>query len=196
MLGKQAKTLASASLERVLNKVRQGSFPQRDLVIVLLSARAGLRACEIANLTWGMVLDPKGRVAQTLDVRSVIAKKQSGRRVPVHPELRAALDALRKSSDLDTLRADQPVILSARGSAMRPNSIVNWFIVLFRALKLVGCSSHSGRRTFITNAARKAHKAGASLRDVQMLAGHRSIETTQGYIDGDTIAQRKLVALI
>ena len=196
MLGKQAKTLASASLERVLNKVRQGSFPQRDLVIVLLSARAGLRACEIANLTWGMVLDPKGRVAETIDIRSVIAKKQSGRRVPVHPDLRSALNALRKSSGLGTLRADQPVILSARGSAMRPNSIVNWFIVLFRALKLVGCSSHSGRRTFITNAARKAHKAGASLRDVQMLAGHRSIETTQGYIDGDTIAQRKLVALI
>ena len=196
MLGKQAKTLAPASLARVLNKVRQGSFPQRDTVIVLLSARAGLRACEIANLTWGMVLNPKGRVAETIDIRSVIAKKQSGRRVPVHPELRAALNALRKSSGLGTLRADQPVILSARGSAMRPNSIVNWFIVLFRALKLEGCSSHSGRRTFITNAARKAHKAGASLRDVQMLAGHRSIETTQGYIDGDTIAQRKLVALI
>ena len=196
MLGKQAKTLAPASLERVLNKVRQGSFPQRDTVIVLLSARAGLRACEIANLTWGMVLNPKGRVAETIDIRSVIAKKQSGRRVPVHPELRAALNALRKSSGLGTLRADQPVILSARGSAMRPNSIVNWFIVLFRALKLEGCSSHSGRRTFITNAARQAHKAGASLRDVQMLAGHRSIETTQGYIDGDTVAQRKLVALI
>ena len=196
MLGKQAKTLAPASLERVLNKVRQGSFPQRDLVIVLLSARAGLRACEIANLTWGMVLDPKGRVAETIDIRSVIAKKQSGRRVPVHPELRAALNALRKTSPLDNLRSDRPVILSARGSAMRSNSIVNWFVTLFRELKLEGCSSHSGRRTFITNAARKAHQAGASLRDVQMLAGHRSIETTQGYIDGDTTAQRKLVSLI
>jgi len=196
MLGKQAKTLAPASLERVLNKVRQGSFPQRDLVMVLLSARAGLRACEIANLTWGMVLDPKGRVAETIDIRSVIAKKQSGRRVPVHPELRAALNALRKTSHLDNLRSDRAVILSARGSALRSNSIVNWFVALFKELKLEGCSSHSGRRTFITNAARKAHQAGASLRDVQMLAGHRSIETTQGYIDGDTTAQRKLVSLI
>lgn len=196
MLGKQAKTLAPASFERVLSRVKLGAFPERDLVVVLLSVRAGLRACEIANLTWGMVLDPKGRVAETMDIRSVIAKKQSGRRVPTHPELRAALNALRKISGADDLRSDRTVILSARGAALKPNSIVNWFVTLFKELKLEGCSSHSGRRTFITNAARKAHQAGASLRDVQMLAGHRSIETTQRYIDGDSIAQRKLVALI
>lgn len=79
---------------------------------------------------------------------------------------------------------------------MRANSIVNWFTSLYRGLGLEGCSSHSGRRTFITMAARNAHKAGASLRDVQLLAGHRSIETTQRYIDGDTDAQRRLVGLL
>ncbi len=76
---------------------------------------------------------------------------------------------------------------------MRANSIVNWFQTLYRRARVRGCSSHSGRRTFITQAARQAHKAGASLRDVQLLAGHQSIETTQGYIDGDTDAQRRLV---
>ena len=75
-----------------------------------------------------------------------------------------------------------------------PNSIVNWFVAKCREAGLEGCSSHSGRRTFITNAARRAHRAGASLRDVQLLAGHRSIETTQVYIDGDSDAQRRLVA--
>jgi integrase/recombinase XerD len=79
---------------------------------------------------------------------------------------------------------------------MRPNSIVNWFVQLFAELEIDGCSSHSGRRTFITAAARNAHRAGCSLRDVQLLAGHRSIETTQLYIDGDTDSQRKLVSLL
>lgn len=47
-----------------------------------------------------------------------------------------------------------------------------------------------------TAAARRAHQTGCSLRDVQLLAGHRSIEVTQGYIEGDSRAQRRLVALI
>ena len=79
---------------------------------------------------------------------------------------------------------------------MTPVSIVNWFAIAYRAIGLEGCSSHSGRRTFITRAARLVHKAGGSLRDVQLLAGHRSIQTTQGYIDGDTDAQRKLVGMV
>ena len=79
---------------------------------------------------------------------------------------------------------------------MTPVSIVCWFANAYNAIGLEGCSSHSGRRTFITRAARLVHKAGGSLRDVQLLAGHRSIQTTQRYIDGDTDAQRKLVSLI
>jgi integrase/recombinase XerD len=79
---------------------------------------------------------------------------------------------------------------------MTPLSIVIWFGRAYQALGLDGCSSHSGRRTFITRAARMVHKAGGSLRDVQLLAGHRSIQTTQRYIDGDSDAQRRLISLI
>jgi integrase len=79
---------------------------------------------------------------------------------------------------------------------MRASSVVNWFAELYREIGFEGCSSHSGRRTFITNAARLVAKAGGSLRDVQQLAGHRSIEHTQGYIDGDTNAQRRLVRML
>ena len=71
-----------------------------------------------------------------------------------------------------------------------------WFHRLYTSLGLAGCSSHSGRRTFITRAARKVSEAGGSLRDVQQLAGHASLAMTQRYIEGDTDAKRKLIALI
>jgi integrase/recombinase XerD len=138
-----------------------------------------------------MVLDAQGGVGKNIAVEDAIAKKGSGRRIPLHPELRTGLREL-----LSVSPRTGPVIRSARGGAMRPNSIVNWYVSLFAELGLVGCSSHSGRRTFITAAARALPGTGGSLRDVQLLAGHRSIETTQGYIDGDTDAQRRLVALI
>lgn len=79
---------------------------------------------------------------------------------------------------------------------MTAASIVLWFIRAYRVIGLDGFSSHSGRRTFVTRAARMVHKAGGSLRDVQLLAGHRSIQTTQRYIDGDTDVQHKLVSLL
>jgi integrase/recombinase XerD len=79
---------------------------------------------------------------------------------------------------------------------MNPLSIVVWFSRAYKVLGFDGCSSHSGRRTFITRAARLVHKAGGSLRDVQLLAGHRSIQTTQRYIDGDSDVQRRLISLL
>jgi integrase len=76
------------------------------------------------------------------------------------------------------------------------NSVVNWFVARVKELGFEGCSSHSGRRSFITLAARNIHRSGCSLRDVQLLAGHSSIETTERYIDGDTWAQRRLVGYV
>jgi integrase len=90
------------------------------------------------------------------------------------------------------------VIRSERGGArgLRPGSVVNWFRRLYAELGLNGCSSHSGRRTFITNAARLVFKAGGSLCDVQQLAGHRSIDQTQAYIDASARAKRRLIELM
>ena len=179
-------------LKRMLRHVsRSSSFPERDRAMILLSVKAGLRACEIAGLDWSMVLDAQGRVSGTIHVRDVIAKKRGGRRIPMHPDLRRTLEQLTR-----TVEPVGPVIRSYRGGHLKANSVVNWFVALFQELGFEGCSSHSGRRSFITVAARNIHRSGCSLRDVQLLAGHRSIETTERYIDGDTCAQRKLVAYV
>jgi len=88
------------------------------------------------------------------------------------------------------------VVTTERATATSPQAIVNLFARWFRALGCYGCSSHSGRRTFITNAARKISTVGGSLRDVQILAGHSALTMTQRYIDSDAAAQRKIVDLI
>ena len=191
MPGRQAKTLSVPDVGDLLVFASCTRQPLRNTVVVLLSAKAGLRAGEIANLTWDMLVDANGQISGLIELADGAAKKCSGRSIPVHPDLAVALVAWRQvapSSDY--------VITSERGGRMGPLSIVVWFNRAFKNIGLKGCSSHSGRRTFVTRAARIVHKAGGSLRDVQLLAGHRSIQTTQRYIDGDTDAQRKLVAMI
>jgi integrase/recombinase XerD len=191
MAGRSAKILSPADINDLLLFASCTRNPLRNRVLVLLSAKAGLRASEIANLTWDMVVGPTGQINSIIELHDYAAKKYSGRVIPIHPELRTALIALRKVSV-----QSEYIATSARGGAMTALSIVVWFNRAFKNIGLKGCSSHSGRRTFVTRAARIVHKAGGSLRDVQLLAGHRSIETTQRYIDGDSDAQRKLVAMI
>ena len=160
-------------------------------MIVLLSAKAGLRAGEIADLTWDMVSAATGEISATIELRDCAAKNGSGRLIPIHADLAAALSTWRRVS-----AGSGHLVRSERGGPMTALSIVVWFNRAYHYVGLDGCSSHSGRRTFITRAARLAHHAGGSLRDVQLLAGHRSIQTTQRYIDGDSDAQRKLVSMI
>lgn len=193
MAGKQAKTLSEADLSKVLQLARLTRYPERDLAIILLSVKAGLRACEIAGLTWAMALDANGRLGCVLEIRDGISKRKRGRIVPLNDKLRKALVTLYELSSPDR---DDPIIELERGGPMCPVAVVNWFARLYRRVGLEGCSSHSGRRTFITNAARMVHKVGGSLRDVQQLAGHSSLSMTERYIDGHTQAKRSLVNLI
>jgi integrase len=192
MPGKQAKILSAAHIDELLLFADTTRYPLRNRVMLLLSIKAGLRAAEISGLTWDMVLTASRNVGTTIELRDHAAKKKHGRTIPIHAELEVALASLREQS----FPVSTNVIESERGGPMTPQSVVVWFDRAYRLLGLDGCSSHSGRRTFITRAARLVHKAGGSLRDVQLLAGHRSIQTTQRYIDGDSDAQHKLVGLI
>jgi integrase/recombinase XerC len=91
---------------------------------------------------------------------------------------------------------ERPIVHVKRRRGYSAAAVAVWFYRLYTELGFTGASSHSGRRTFITKAAKQAVEAGGSLRDVQQLAGHSSLATTQRYIEGDTEAKRKLVNLI
>jgi integrase/recombinase XerD len=216
MAGRQAKIVNEQGLRLLLSLCDEARYPERNRVIVLLSHKAGLRRMEIAGLKRWHVMNSAGEIGETIDLTDAICKKGSGRIVPVHPELKSAL--------ADCFRAmpaphHWPLILSERsmnastgrrklpGERVRPApldepyhmtaaSIGYLFDRLYAKAGLIGCSSHSGRRSFGTRAARVAVKAGASLRDVQSLLGHKHLSTTQRYIDTDTDAQRALVCLL
>ena len=197
MNGQPAKVLRPTDVRRAIALGARGRHGTRNKTMILLSVKAGLRAGEIARLTWAMVTDANGDIGDFIELPGSVAKYGSGRRLPLQADLRQTLVRLRRRSfaggpvDLET-----PVIRSERGSHMSPKAVVNWFHALYAELGLRGCSSHSGRRTFITNAAKLVHRAGGSLRDVQLLAGHRSIHTTERYIEGDGVAQRRLMRLL
>ncbi|CAA7626630.1 conserved hypothetical protein [Magnetospirillum sp. SS-4] len=142
---------------------------------------------------WSMVLTATGEVGDVIHLEDKATKRASGRSIPLNRELRAALVDLHARG---IRGADCPVIFSERGVGMTANTVVAWFTRLYDRLGFQGCSSHSGRRTFVTNAARKVGQAGGSLRDVQQLAGHRSLAMTARYIEFDSDSQRRLVNLI
>ncbi len=113
--------------------------------------------------------------------------------IPLHPQIRLNLIELRK---VKGGTGHDRVVTSERSNGVSSQVIVNMFQRWYRDLGLEGCSSHSGRRTFITMTARQISTVGGSLRDIQYLAGHSSLQTTQRYIEGDSKSRVKVVGLL
>ena len=170
----------------------------RDQTIFYLSTKAGLRAKEIAHLKWSMVMNSDGSVGDYLNLPNSSSKGNGGRVVPLNKDLKLNLIKLLQehSSYGDLELQASAIVRTERSKSTSSQAIVNMFQRWYYRLGLIGCSSHSGRRTFITNAARKISTVGGSLRDVQMLAGHSSLAVTQRYIDGDSEVRQKIVDLI
>ena len=199
-MGKQAKVLSEVQIRTTLQFLTTTRNSQRDIVVFLLSVKSGLRAKEIASITWQMVTDPEGNIGDAIALQNVASKgKNGGRTIPLNRDLKAALEILKEFAVAKRLEKGFPfdltsnVITSERGGRMSANSIAHWFKRLYGNLGFDGCSSHSGRRTAITRWAKNTPRAGGSLKDVQELSGHVSLSTTQRYIQSDTAAKRKLV---
>src|ERR1700720_1746097 len=94
MAGKQAKILLDRQIDDLLFLAAAYRNPVRNRVMVLLSVKAGLRAAEIANLDWDMVLDGCREIDRCIELRDGAAKNGSGRLIPIHPDLHDALRTL------------------------------------------------------------------------------------------------------
>jgi integrase len=192
MLGRQAKVLSDMQIRAVLSALDGVRNGLRNKVMFLLSLH-GLRAKEISALEVSMVTDAEGRLADSIRLENRAAKGVSGRVIPMSDVLRSVLTAYLDSREHGTGRF---VVATERRERFSAHAVVVFFARLYKRMGFQGATSHSGRRTYITRAARKISQAGGSLRDVQLLAGHSQLSTTQRYIEQDAEAQRKVTAML
>ncbi len=186
---KQARILSPVRIKQAIDAAPN----TRCKLILMLSIKAGMRACEIAGLNWDHI-DWEGK---TFLLSTTKGKKP--RNVPISSDLFQLLVDYNGERNHPTEGFVIPAVDShynSQGRRVKPNTIAKWIARHYASLEWEGYSSHSGRRTFVTRAARKVSEVGGSLKDVQALVGHASIQTTQGYIDTDEEAQRKLVDII
>ena len=195
-LTKQSKVLNKTQVASVRSHLKSGRNALRNDTIFLLSVKAGLRAKEIAALKWIHVLNGDGTLNDTLHLPDSASKGRSGREIPIHKEILTNLKTLLQTASKRNFSPEDHVIRTERSRSTSAQVIVNFFQSLYTRMGYVGCSSHSGRRTFITECARKISTVGGSLRDVQYLAGHSSLQTTQRYIEGSSESKRKLIGII
>jgi len=197
-LGKQSKTLNKSQIQMVSNHLRNGRNGLRNQTIFLLSVKSGLRAKEISQLSWKEVCNSDGEVDNQINLTDQTSKGNSGRVIPLHKSVRENLiELLERHKKYRAFNISASFIVRTERSPFTTSqTIINMFQKWYRTLGLIGCSSHSGRRTFITETSKKISLVGGSLRDIQMMAGHSSLQTTQRYIDGDSASQRKVVDLI
>ena len=197
-IGKQAKTLNKSQIEMLRGILRSKRNGLRNETIFLLSTKSGLRAKEISLLSWKMVLKSDGTIDDYINLPNSSSKGSSGRIIPLHKSIKQNLEMMLEKQK-NMYRFDQNksfVIRTERSLSTNSQAIVNMFYNWYRKFGLLGCSSHSGRRTFITDTSKKISLVGGSLRDIQMMVGHSSLQTTQRYIEADSETQRKIIDLI
>ena len=120
IFSKQAKTLTKLQIKLTTELIQQTRYPVRNQAIFMLSVRAGLRAKEVAGLTWAMVTDANGQVSASIHLRDVASKGRSGRVIPLNKELRGVLQALKEDQNLSPF-----VITTERSGKTSPAAIVN-----------------------------------------------------------------------
>ncbi len=164
---KQARVLTQAEIKRVLTYCNGTKHPIRNRLAVLLSHYAGLRVGEIASLTWDQLLDVNGDVRDQFYLAAHSTKSKEARLVHINGKLAGELKAAKNFIK----SKNGPVIQSQRGGHFSANSLAQVFARLYAGVGFEDASSHSGRRWFITELAKK----GVTSKTIMELAGHKQL---------------------
>jgi integrase/recombinase XerD len=188
----QAKTLTQAELDRVLAHIAGQPNAQRNRAMLLLTVWAGLRVGEVAGLTIADVRNADGSIKAEVYLAAERVKHAHARTVYISQRLQRELKLYIASrvwhSDTQALFCTQ----QNPRKGFTANTMTQHFHYLYKRAGIEGASSHSGRRTFITTLANK----GVSVRLLAAISGHRSIQTTQRYIDVNDDMKRAAVELV
>jgi integrase/recombinase XerD len=186
----QAKTLTDKELKQVLTYVSVNRHAERNRAMLLITHWAGMRVGEVAALRVGDVVTADGAVKSEIRLLPEQTKGRHARTVFLGQRLRKEL-ALYVAT-IKRPSPDKPLFYTQKRAGFTANTLCQHFYWLYKQVGIDGASSHSGRRTFITNLANK----GVGVRVLMSLAGHRSISTTQAYIDVNDEMQRAAVDLV
>jgi integrase/recombinase XerD len=188
---KQAKTLTAQELRRVLDYISTRPHALRNRVMLLMTHYAGMRVGEVANLRYRDVIDEAGNVRDEVLLDAEQTKGHFARVVFINAKLKRELETYIASYPVTKPDAKLFYTQKHERRGFTPNTLAQHFHYLYKRAGIAGASSHSGRRTFITNLAAK----GVGVRVLMSLAGHRNIGTTQAYIDVNDDMKRRAVEL-
>jgi integrase/recombinase XerD len=191
-MGKQAKTLTSKDLRRALDYIATRKHALRNKTMLMTMYYAGLRVAECAALRYRDIIDADGSIRSEIRLDAAQTKGHYGRVVFVSEKLRKELKKYTDTFPPTTLTSKLFYTQKNGGDGFTANTLCQYFHYLFKNCGVEGASSHSPRRTFITNLAAQ----GVGVRVLQSLAGHRNISTTQYYIDVNDHMKRKAVELV
>ena len=188
----QAKTFSNTELDQVLESVVTTKHPVRNRTMLLLTHWGGLRVGEVAALRICDVLDANNSVKNEIRLLPEQTKGRHARTVFLNEKLRSELQSY---ADQLAIKDREHAFFYTQKYPKRgftANTLTQHFRIIYRDAGISGATSHSGRRSFITNLANK----GIGVRVFMSLAGHRNISTTQAYIDVNDDMKRRAVELI
>jgi integrase/recombinase XerD len=188
----QAKTLTKEEITQVLDYISTRRFAPRNRAMMLLTHLAGLRIGEVAGLRWSDVINQDGTVKEEIRLLPDMTKGRHARTVFVNIRLREELAAY--AAQARCVDRSYPFFASQKSirSGFGANSLAQAFALLYEGAGVEGASSHSGRRTFLTNLANK----GTAIHILKTLAGHRSISTTAAYLYSSPSQLKAAVELV
>ena len=188
---KQAKTLTAAELRRVTDSIATRAHAARNRAMFALSYFCGLRAKEIASLTVGDVLKADGSIKDVSYLRAAQTKGEKGREFYINKHAKSHVAAYLK--ECWKAAPDHPLItVMGKRKAFSANGIAIAMRNIYMAAGFTGCSSHTGRRSAISQLANK----GVGIRIIQKFSGHRQLQSVQHYLDANEEMVKNAVELL